>query len=595
MIYGFYWNGYPDNVLSVNTVDIPAKSTVDVEVVKSGLTVGDHKVWIDFEYADDGKEIFYREITVTGLADLETDTIATSPSFIQSGDSVLVSTLVENTGSEDADASRMQIELGDQSEVVDVPAIPASSSEWVNHTLVAPSSGTHDITVTLDLDDAVIEADEDNTFSSTLTVEPRMDISHMGDLVVEVEDDSLQGPWTISGMLLRTGGSGTTEVPMSIEVRNDDGINIPLPTFYVNITGGANAQEEWNFELLHTQISSLSPGNHQITATIDPYGTGQFIQEITDNDKISTYFDKFDVPDVAVDPFAVPSRNTVSSGTNVDWSVSITNTGDLDVRGKLIYTWEGQTVNATTQPIISIKAGESYLWQNSLTTESGSHIAEFEAQWVPFSNSYDSNPQNSYANGSVEVNAQLRLTWSKTSMELVDSNGEPATFPLMAGDEYTVSIKLASQETGKVTYSCENELGDEFEEIEVEVSIGGQIVTVECTFVASAPYTNINLIPNETAVSGTQTWNWDSKESSSNVADEAGNITFQTAGMIAVICIILIAVLIAAVILTREVEEEVERDIFDYCPACDGELTGGEDKCPWCIQSQESKKAIPRL
>ena len=47
----------------------------------------------------------------------------------------------------------------------------------------------------------------DNTFSSTLTVEPRMDISHMGDLVVEVEDDSLQGPWTISGMLLRTGGS----------------------------------------------------------------------------------------------------------------------------------------------------------------------------------------------------------------------------------------------------------------------------------------------------------------------------------------------------------------------------------------------------
>ena len=105
-----------------------------------------------------------------------------------------------------------------------------------------------------------------------------------------------------------------------------------MPTFYVNITGGENAQEEWNFELLHTQISSLSPGNHQITATIDPYGTGQFIQEITDNDKISTYFDKFDVPDVAVDPFAVPSRNTVSSGTNVDWSVSITNTGDVDVK-----------------------------------------------------------------------------------------------------------------------------------------------------------------------------------------------------------------------------------------------------------------------
>ena len=31
-----------------------------------------------------------------------------------------------------------------------------------------------------------------------------------------------------------------------------------------------------------------------------------------------------------------------------------------------------------------------------------------------------------------------------------------------------------------------------------------------------------------------------------------------------------------------KVEEEVERDIFDYCPACDGELKGGEDRCPWC-------------
>ena len=278
----------------------------------------------------------------------------------------------------------------------------------------------------------------------------------------------------------------------------------------------------------------------------------------------------------------MPSKNTVNSGNNVDWSVSITNTGDVEVRGKLIYTWEGQTVAESSQPIITIQAGDSYLWQNTLATESGSHTAFFEAQWVPLSSSYDLNPLNSYANGSVEVNAQLRLTWSRTSMELVDSNQEAATFPLMSGDEYTVSIKLSSQETGAVTYSCENELGEVFEEIDVTVSTGGQIVTVECTFTASAPYTNINLVPNETAVSSTQTWNWDSKESGSNVADEAGNMTFQTAGMIAVICIILIAVLIAAVILTREVEEEVERDIFDYCPACDGELTGGEDRCPWC-------------
>ena len=123
------------------------------------------KVWIEFEYNDAGMEFFYSEIVVAGLPDLETSTISTSPSNVKSGDALLVSTLVENTGSEDADASRMQIDLDTQSEIVNVPAIPAGESEWVNHTMIAPTSGSHEIAVTLDLDDAVVEADEDNTFT----------------------------------------------------------------------------------------------------------------------------------------------------------------------------------------------------------------------------------------------------------------------------------------------------------------------------------------------------------------------------------------------------------------------------------------------
>ena len=186
VFYGFYWKDYPSNLISANTVDIPAEGTVDVEVVKSGLTVGEHKVWIEFEYNNGGMEFFYSEIVVAGLPDLETSTITTSPSNVKSGDALLVSTLVENTGSEDADASRMQIDLDTQSEIVNVPAIPAGESEWVNHSMIAPSSGTHDIAVTLDLDDAVVEADEDNTFLSSVTVDTRMDITHFGDLSITV-------------------------------------------------------------------------------------------------------------------------------------------------------------------------------------------------------------------------------------------------------------------------------------------------------------------------------------------------------------------------------------------------------------------------
>ena len=583
VLFKFYWDGVASNkLIAADTVDIPAESTVDVEQVKSGLTVGEHKVWIIYDYAGSGEQMFFSEINVTGLADIEATNISTSPQLLNSGDAVLVSTEVSNTGSEDADSSRLQLDLDTQSEIVNVPAILAGTSVWVNHSLIAPSSGTHDIQVTVDLDDAVIEADENNIFTSSLSVMPRMDIYHVGDLLIESDSGALNGPWTVSGSLERNGGNGLTEVPMKLIIKDKTGQDLPLPTFIVNLSGGAIVQAPWTFTLTYDYVSVLESGNHQITALIDPYQTASFIQESRDNDQASGYFDKFDVPDVSVDPYASPSQNTVASGNNIDWTVSITNTGQIEVKGRLIYTWEGQVVDESSQQIITIQAGDEYIWQDSLPTESGAHQAEFEAQWVPLSSSYDANPLNSKANGSVEVTAQLRLTWSKASMSLVDSDGEAANFPLMAGDEYTVSIKLASQETGTINYSCENEMGLVFDVIEVSVTESGQFLTVNCTFTATAPFTNINLIPSEDGVSSPQAWNWNSKESGSNVADVSGNMPLQTAGMIALICLILITVLIAAIILTRDSEEEVERDIFDYCPACDGELDGEEDRCPSC-------------
>ena len=44
----------------------------------------------------------------------------------------------------------------------------------------------------------------------------------------------------------------------------------------------------------------------------------------------------------------------------------------------------------------------------------------------------------------------------------------------------------------------------------------------------------------------------------------------------------MIGILVAAIILTRDREEEVDRAIFAYCPACDGQLEGAEDRCPYC-------------
>ena len=578
--YKFYWDGVDSSKrFAMNEVDIPAESSFDIDVTKSGLTVGEHKVWIAFSYGGDVEQVFNKEIMVTGLADLEANLITTSPSSLNSGDDVLISSEISNTGSEDAVQSRIQIDLGSQSEIVNVPSILAGESTWVNHTMTAPESGVHDVLVTVDLDDAVIEADESNTFSTTITVDPRMDLFHLGDLVVDVESGALQGPWVVSGVIARSGGAGLTQVPMKLEIKDDNGADLLLPIFDINISGGENVQQAWSFNLTYGLISTISSGNHQVTAIIDPYNSGSFIQESTDNDRLSGYFDKYDVPDVSVDPYAVPSEKEVTSGSNVDWTVTVTNSGEIPVSGYLLYTWEGQTYEHSK---ITLQPGELWAWQETLATETGEHIAELDARWVPWTGSFDANFLNSYANGTVNVTAPLKLTWSSTSASLLDSNGESASTPLLAGDEYTIEIKLSSTESGIVNYTCENELGRVFDVIQVEVVSSPQIVTLSCTFEATAPYTNINLVPSDSFVSSTKSWNWESKETSENIADDAGSMSFQTAGMIALICLVLIAVLVAAIILTKEREEEVERDIFDYCPACDGELEGTEDRCPSC-------------
>ena len=583
VLYKFYWNGLDSNkLISANTVDIPAESTVDVEQIKSGLTVGEHQIWIAFEYAGSGEQIFYREITVGGLADLEATTIITTPNGVKSGENVTISTEVSNTGSEDADASRMQIDLGDHSQIFEVPPVLSGESLWVNQTLQAPQSGAYTVFVTLDLDDAVVEADEDNLFSSSLTIEQRMDLSHLGDISVNVEQGALEGPWTVSGIIKRTGGDGTTQVPMRLEIKDDVGNDIPLPTFYVNVSGSENAQQPWSFSLLNNYISTLSSGNHEVTAVIDPYLTGDFIQETTDNDRSSAYFDKYDIPDISVDPYAIPSISSVTSGNNVVWTVAITNSGEVEAQGRLIYTWEGQTYGESSQQIINLLPSETYLWTATLPTESGSHIAYFDAQWIPTSSSYDSNPLNSVANGSVEVTAQLKLDWLPITMILQDSNGEIASTPLDAGKKYQLSINMSSKEVGSVNYSCEDEFGQEYDTGVITITTSGQRYKISCEFTASAPFTSVNLVISDPAVGDSFSRNYDTQESASKVADEAGDMNYMTAGLIAIICLVLIAILIAAIILTREVEEEVERDIFDYCPACDGELEGGEDRCPSC-------------
>ena len=406
-----------------------------------------------------------------------------------------------------------------------------------------------------------------------------MDVYHLENITITSTEGSLEGPWTITGKLARTGGSGTTTVPMWIEVATGSGGIVTAQPFDVILQGTGYAEQSWSTILTSNIVTSLSAGGYLLTALIDPFDDPNFLQESKTNDGSSALLTILEVPDVFVDSIARPSSPEVNSGERVTWEVTVQNTGGVDVSGKLEYEFEGIT---DLSILINLGPGESYTWvSDALLTGSGAHQAPFKATWIASQGSSDSNPDNNIAINDITVKADLRLEWAPSSLQLLDSNGDEATYPLEEGDNYTISINLTSQELGEISFDCLDGKNEEISTTEVNVSTIGQTVSLECEFTATAPLSSIQLRPSDpTKVTTTYTRQFSTAFSSDDDSSEqskSGTMTLIGFGVV-----ILIVILGLAVWFTRESEEEVERDIFEYCPACDGELEGDESRCPHC-------------
>jgi len=581
--YAFYMNDYTSSQqLKKSVVDIYAQETETVSVIWDNLQETDSRVWIVFEFGGN-EQSFFVDFDVAGLPNLRIMQSEVSPSSgINSGDTVQLSTLVKNTGSESAVASTLQIDLPStiSDQEIATSALSPGVEQWINTTFTAPSSGTYSIYVTPDYHDEVVEASENNKIETVaLIVEPRMDVYHLENITITSAEDSLEGPWTITGKLARTGGTGTTTVPMWIEVETDTGGIVTAQPFDVILEGSGYAEKSWSTILTSNIVSSLPAGGYLLAAQIDPFDDPNFLQESKSNDRSSALLEILEVPDVVVDAIARPSSPEVNSGERVTWEVTVQNNGGIDVSGKLEYEFEG-VIDLSI--LIDLSPGESYTWVSTpLLTGSGAHQAPFKATWEASQGSSDSNLANNVAENTITVKADLRLEWAPSSLKLLDSSGEEATYPLEEGDNYTISINLTSQELGEISFDCLNGKNELISTTEVNVSTIGQTVNLDCEFTAIAPLSSIQLKPSDTTkVTSTYVRQFSTAFSSDDDSSEqskSGTMTLIGFGVV-----ILILILGLAVWFTRESEEEVERDIFEYCPACDGELEGDESRCPHC-------------
>ena len=582
--YSFYANAISTNTrLLTSTVNIGANDFETVSATWDGLAEGENKLWVSYSYNNGPTHEFYHSFTVEGLPSLHiTESIMNPSSGIHSGDTVELNTKIANIGSVDASASHLEVRYpGNMNDVeLATDAIVAGSETWVNTTFIAPSTGTYDIVLTPDANDVIQESSEvDKSMTIGLIVEPRLDLSHQGDVTITATDGSLIGPWTVSGTLAREAGEGTTSVPMALQFREGATTVRSLQVFDVNISGTGYSLQPWATTITSTDIAGLATGQYTLAVAIDPFTSGSFTQERTDNDELLTTFTLPEIPDVFVDPLALPSRSSVAAGSFVDWSMTATNTGDVAVSGTFIYTWEGQSYES--EPI-SLTSGQTYTYTASHVTELGQHTAFINVEWKAATNSYDRVPTNSVATGSVLVEANLQLNWDDDSWVITDDAGEPATFPLESGESYTMTLDIkATRGTGDLTFTCKNSQTT-WGIIEVTVVNPDDRIEISCTFTASGKMSIVQLIPSDPMVADTYERSFSTAYTDGGGSDGGNSDGTGTAMLMLFGALALIGVLVASVLLTREREEEVERDIFNYCPACDGELEGDENRCPHC-------------
>ena len=572
----------PNNRLLFDQVTIPAESWYTASTTWSGLTEGVHKIWFEFSAGGDVQVRFNKEFTVAGLANLRIDSVNIDTSTsVYAGDSVALSTHVLNSGTVDAPASKLLVQVPQSPDVLlDTPPLTAGSSAWVNTTITAPSSGVHSVQVTPDAENVIEEASEMNKLTAVdLTVATRMDLSFKDGLTITTAEGALDGPWTVEGTMVRTNVTGPLDVAVWVQLPNPSGGLITSQPFTVSFSGVGYSEQPFTTQLTSSTLSSLSEGDHVVTAKINPFNEANLQQERTDNDDASGVLTIYPIPDVYVDANALPTVPSVQSGEDIEWRVTMENTGDIGVSGNIQYEFDG--VQGQSPPIL-LNAGEAFTWTVSLSTALGAHTAEFEGQWVAAPGSWDANKQNSIATGSVMVESKLKLDWEYASLDLLDAENNAAELPLTDGEAYTLTIGLTSQETGSANYTCQDSSNTVLSSMEVDIVNRGDRASLSCTFTATASMTTVRLIPEDASIGSTFSRSFATLATNAGGDGAGSSSDTGTVALFGAIAVALIGALVAAVVLTREREEEVEREIYEYCPACDGELEGTEDRCPHC-------------
>ena len=562
-------------IQSSTFVTVPGASSTTVQVPTLLDRAGDIQFRVDFSATGISNDQS-AQFSVTDRPNLVVSNLMIVPSSdLFAGETFSANALVSNVGGVSAASTTVTFELGEELPLdYSVGILPSGESVWINRTFTIPAADTMLIvTANSNSNDGVSESNSsDNSYSIMIDVSTPPNYFHDGEISVSSDTSALRGPWDIAGTLLRMPASGLITVPMQVQ-RVSDGS--PVHAFSVDFADGESSIS-WSDTLLESMFIE-TVGEIPLKVVIDP--SFSLPESSVFDNSVEFSILMHPPPNVVVSAIAVASPLQVQTGESVNFTVSIQNTGTIPVSGTVQAEFEGESLTGQFRvippPSISESGGISLVF-SAIARGDVSGVQSFSATWVPDNPSHDSNSDDNIATGSVQLVSDLRLRFM--SDEQWDSG-----LPLKIGVESTYSISVTSDEgSGIETFVCYAPLGTEVDRTVVDISSSGSEATVECTLTPDkAGDLQLAIIAlNGTVPSKTSLWTVIAEGTEQVNPNEANRELGVT--LILMLGIIGILVLIAAVFLTRRVFEETERETFELCPACGGEIEGDEEICPHC-------------
>ena len=132
---------------------------------------------------------------------------------------------MDNIGGASAAANSISFAIGETSPS-EYPVAPLSpgQSVWINRTMSAPTADSAlTVVVNSNQNDGVQESQtDDNEQTTQLVIQSPPNFFHDDSgVLVDSSSSALTGPWSLSGAILRQGGSGSASVPLQFKRAND--------------------------------------------------------------------------------------------------------------------------------------------------------------------------------------------------------------------------------------------------------------------------------------------------------------------------------------------------------------------------------------